>query len=332
MNLEDENYDKFNSDDINNLNKLNYTFNINERFIHVKDDNGEYFTCKTPFLKILKPMHITLNKKKTIAKKYLILETNDELDFNNQIGEFMFIVNKIHEISQEKIRYNSMVWFNTEFDDIGLDIKIRRPIDQQRDSEFIKLTIPKNIENDINLLNKGNYILCDIIFKGLKISSEHIMEEWELKSFITQEKYDELQNEEFICNSIVEVADTLLENDYNEIIEEYNIDKKEEFEKNIENNQIIIENTINNKEELINNEKELININNEEELNNEKEIIDINQDITQDSNIVRKNNEEIIKPKKIKKSINEKIKENKLHKNIKYTEPIRKLSKKLIFT
>jgi len=335
MNLEDENYDKFNSDDINNLNKLNYTFNINERFIHVKDDNGEYFTCKTPFLKILKPMHITLNKKKTIAKKYLILETNDELDFNNQIGEFMFIVNKIHEISQEKIRYNSNVWFNTEFDDIGLDIKVRRPIDQQRDSEFIKLTIPKNIENDINLLNKGNYILCDIIFKGLKISSEHIMEEWELKSFITQEKYDELQNEEFICNSIVEVADTLLENDYNEIIEEYNIepnDKKEEFQKNIENNQIIIENTINNEEELINNEKELININNEEELNNEKEIIDINQDITQDSNIVRKNNEEIIKPKKIKKSINEKIKENKLHKNVKYIEPIRKLSKKLIFT
>lgn len=335
MNLEDENYDKFNSDDINNLNKLNYTFNINERFIHVKDDNGEYFTCKTPFLKILKPMHITLNKKKTIAKKYLILETNDELDFNNQIGEFMFIVNKIHEISQEKIRYNSNVWFNTEFDDIGLDIKVRRPIDQQRDSEFIKLTIPKNIENDINLLNKGNYILCDIIFKGLKISSEHIMEEWELKSFITQEKYDELQNEEFICNSIVEVADTLLENDYNEIIEEYNIehiDKKEEFEKNIENNQIIIENTINNEEELINNEKELIDINNEEELNNEKKIIDINQDITQDSNIVRKNNEEIIKPKKIKKSINEKIKENKLHKNVKYTEPIRKLSKKLIFT
>jgi hypothetical protein len=110
MNLEDENYDKFNNDDINNLNKLNYTFNINERFVHVKDNNGEYFTCKTPFLKILKPMHITLNKKKTIAKKYLILETNDELDFNNQIGEFMFIINKIHEISQEKIRYNSNIF------------------------------------------------------------------------------------------------------------------------------------------------------------------------------------------------------------------------------
>ena len=342
MNLEYENYDKFNNDDINNLNKLNYTFNINERFIHVKDNNGEYFTCKTPFLKILKPMHITLNKKKTIAKKYLILETNDELDFNNQIGEFMFIINKIHEISQEKIRYNSMVWFNTEFDDIGLDIKVRRPIDQQRDSEFIKLTIPKNIENDINALTKGNYILCDIIFKGLKISSEHIMEEWELKSFTTQEKYDELQNEEFICNSIVEVADTLLEDDLNEIIEEHNIeiidkcDKKEEFEKNIENNQTIIEDNINNEEEIIdiNNEEEIIDINNEEEIiniNNEEEIINMNI-ITQDSNIPNKNNKEIIKRKKTKKSINEKIKENKIHKNVKYTEPIRKLSKKLIFT
>ena len=34
------------------------------------------------------------------------------------------------------------------------------------------------------------------------------MEEWELKSFITQEKYDELQNEEFIINSIVEVLNS----------------------------------------------------------------------------------------------------------------------------
>lgn len=328
MSIEDENYDKFNNDDINNLNKLNYTFNISERFIHVKDDNGEYFTCKTPFLKILKPMHITLNKKKTIAKKYLILETNDELDFNNQIGEFMFIINKIHEISQEKIRYNSNVWFNTEFDDIGLDIKVRRPIDQQRDSEFIKLTIPKNIENDINLLNKGNYILCDIIFKGLKISSEHIMEEWELKSFITQEKYDELQNEEFIINSIVEVEDTLLENDYNEIIEEYNIEpnvKDEVFEEKIDNNEYT----------NINNENTNI-VESNIENNVDQEIICIteNNNIEENSNKKnsKKNSEEIIKSKKTKKSINEKIKENKLHKNVKSTEPIRKLSKKLIFT
>jgi hypothetical protein len=314
MNIEDESYDKFNSNDINELNKLNYTFNINERFIHVKDENGEHFTCKTPFLKILKPIHITLNKKKTIAKKYLILETNDELDFNNQIGEFMFIINKIHEISQEKIKSNSMIWFNTEFDDIGLDIKVRRPIDQQRDSEFIKLTIPKHIENDVNLLLKGNYVLCEIIFKGLKISSEHIMEEWELKSFITQEKYDELQNEEFICNSIVEVVDTILENDYNEIINEKEELKEEEINDEINDE---INNETNNE---INNE---IN----DEINNEE----LKEELIENNN---QKSEKVIKSKskKNKKSVNDKIKENKLNKKAKSTEPIRKLSKKLIFT
>ncbi len=309
MNYEDESYDKFNSNTINELNKFNYTFNINERFIHVKNEDGEHFTCKTPFLKILKPVHITLNKKKTIAKKYLILETNDELDFNNQIGEFMFIINKIHEISQEKIKSNSMTWFNTEFDDIGLDIKVRRPIDQQRDSEFIKLTIPKNLENDVNLLLKGNYVLCEIIFKGLKISSEHIMEEWELKSFITQEKYDELQNEEFICNSIVEVTDTLLENDYNEIINENNEVKCDEV-----------------KEELKDDE-----LKDDELKDDEVKDDEVKEDIENNN----KNNEKIIKSKKSKKSeklVNNKIKENKLHKKTKSTEPIRKLSKKLIFT
>ena len=86
MLLADESYDNFNYNDINNLSKFNYKFSLNERFIHVKDKNGNYFGCQTPFLKVLKPIHVTLNKKKTVAKKYLILETNDELDFNNQIG------------------------------------------------------------------------------------------------------------------------------------------------------------------------------------------------------------------------------------------------------
>ena len=88
-------YEKFNNNDINNLTDLNFNFVLNERFIYVTDKDGNHFSCQTPFLKILKPMHITLNKKKTIAKKYLILETNDELDFNNQIGEFMLFLKKI---------------------------------------------------------------------------------------------------------------------------------------------------------------------------------------------------------------------------------------------
>ena len=232
---------------INNLNNLNYTFNINERFIHVKDDNGCYFKSNTPFLKILKPVHITLNKKKTIAKKYLILETNDDLDFNNQVGEFMFIVNKIHEISQEKIRLNSMSWFNTEFDSIGLDIKVRKPVDQHKDSEFIKITLPNTIENDLNNLKKGDYVLCNIIFKGLKISTDYIMEEWELESFTSQEDYDKMQNEDFLVNSIVNVTDTILENDLIDTI-------KNDLENDLENDtvkndlEVDLENTVNNQE------------------------------------------------------------------------------------
>jgi len=206
-------YDEFNNNAINDVNKLNYKFILNDRFIYVNDNDGQYFSCQTPFLKVLKPIHITLNKKKTISKKYLILETNDELDFNNQIGEFMYIINKIHEISQENIKKKSLTWFNTEFDDIGLDIKVRRPIDQQKDNEFIKISIPSNIEDQISKLTKGTYVLCNIIFKGLKISNDYINEEWEILDFITQEKYDEEQNEEFINNSVqMDAIQTLLEN------------------------------------------------------------------------------------------------------------------------
>ena len=69
MLLEDESYDKFNYCDINNLSKFNYKFSLNDRFIHVKDKDGNYFGCQTPFLKILKPIHVTLNKKKNSRKK-----------------------------------------------------------------------------------------------------------------------------------------------------------------------------------------------------------------------------------------------------------------------
>ena len=213
MIVDETSYEKFNNSDINDLNKYDFKLVLNDRFIYVKDPRNNYFSCQTPFLKILKPVHITFNKKKTIAKKYLILETNDELDFNNQIGEFMFIINKIHEVSQEKIKEKSLEWFNTEFDEFGLDIKVRRPIDQQKDNEFIKISIPSNIEDEISKLTKGKYILCNIIFKGLKLSNDYINEEWEVADFITQEKYDEEQNQEFINNSVeMDTIQTLLEN------------------------------------------------------------------------------------------------------------------------
>ena len=209
MYFEDETHDKCNNFDINNLNTLNFNFVLNDRFIYVKDQENNYLKCQTPFLKVLKPIYTTLNKKKTIAKNYLILETNDELDFNNQIGEFMFVINKIHEISQEKIRENSLTWFNTEFDDIGLDIKVKRPIEHQKDNEFIRIAISKDkdLENQMKSLSKGEYVLCNIIFKGLKISNECITEEWELKNYITQEKYDEMQNGALICDNSSDLLD-----------------------------------------------------------------------------------------------------------------------------
>jgi hypothetical protein len=293
-------------ENISKLHKLNFNFSIKDRFINVFDNNGDHFEFQTPFLKVLKPSHTTLNKKKTIAKKYLILETNDELDFNNQIGEFMFIINKIHEVSQEKIRENSLTWFNTEFDDIGLDIKVRRPIDQQKDSEFIKISIPKdnNINDDISTLSKGDYVLCDIVFKGLKVSSDNITEEWELKKIITQEKYDEMLNNEYICNNIgnIDLTNTILDEN-TEIIDPLEPPVELESKENIEN---ITENDI-----------EVISI-----LDEPVEVEEVK--VITKSKV--KNNKE--------KSNISKIAENKLKKqeSSKNTELIKKFSKKIIFT
>jgi len=301
MEFQDENYDDFNNNEVNNLSSLNYNFILNDRFVHVVDDKGYYFKCQTPFLKILKPIHTTYNKKKTVAKQYLILEINDELDFNNQIGEFMFIINKIHEVSQEKIREKSVEWFNTEFDDIGLDMKVKRPIDQQKENEFIKICIPKNkdIENEIANLSKGSYVLCNIIFKGLKISSDNIVEEWEIKDLITQEKFDEIQNSQLISDIIEnnDVINTLLEDQININEEIY------------ENNEVV--------SEIVN---ENINIENNIENN-----IDINNNIVNENNI---ENNVVSKKVKKEKSKSKSIIDNK----IKNKELIKKSSKKLIFT
>ena len=225
---------------INNLNQLNFNFKINERFIYstYENDKSKYFEFQTPFLKILKPIHNTYNKKKTIAKKYLILETNDDLDFDNQIGDFMFIINKIHELSQEKIREKSMEWFNTEFDDIGLDLKVRRPIDQQKENEFIKICIPNvAIESKINNLKKGDYVLCNIIFKGLKVSSDFIMEELEIVSIITQEEFDENQKNEMLSNMVDDKVFSQENNDLESPIEIIENLENEKMQNNIQINE-----------------------------------------------------------------------------------------------
>ena len=218
------------------MNNLRFDFKLNERFVYVTNEDGSYYEFQSPFLKVLKPVHITYNKKKNIAKKYLILETNDELDFDNQIGDFMFVINKLHEISQEKIRINSIKWFNTEFDDIGLDLKVRRPIDHQKDNEFIKICIPINsiIEEKLNNVIKGDYVLCNILFKGLKVSSDFIMEEIEIKEIILQKEYDEIQNNKFINESVKEnsIINQLLDEDVKELENLQHIEDLEELKEN----------------------------------------------------------------------------------------------------
>jgi hypothetical protein len=353
MLLEDESYDKFNYCDINNLSKFNYKFSLNDRFIHVKDNDGNYFGCQTPFLKVLKPLHVTLNKKKTVAKKYLILETNDELDFNNQIGEFMFIINKIHEISQEKIKEKSIEWFNTEFDEIGLDIKVKRPIDQQKESEFIRLSIPHNIESEISKLSKETYVLCNIIFKGLKLSNDYINEEWEIVNLITQEKYEEEQRNEFINNTVeIDAIQTLLDH----IIDENTIVENTIVENTIVENTVVentfVENNVVeiNKDKIISDENNYIQVTNEGNKiligGHENVYVDTTKDISDTNNTDNINNIETneiisitenlneIKVKKhIKKNkiIGERILEKKINKNDKKYGVIKKSSKKIIF-
>ena len=308
--------------------KLNYNFNLNERYIYVTNEEDKNFICETPFLKILKPIHISLNKKKTIANKYIVLETNDDLDFNNQIGEFMFIINKIHEISQEKIRENSMKWFNTEFDDIGLDIKVKRPIDQQKDNEFIKIIIPKdkNIEDEINKLNKGEYISCKISFKGLKVSSENIIEEWELKEYISQHIYDENQNNNYICDSIVKI-DNLLENDIKEIIEENNNTKEIliDLNNNIceeDNSNICEENNSN----ICKEDNNLTNVIKTIYIKEENNLFNVKKEQTKIIKKISKKERDITDL-----SITDKIKENKINKLLS-NKNIKKITKKIIFT
>ena len=118
-----------NSNSIYDFNHLNFDFDYKSRFINCLFDNEKNFMFETPFLKVLKPIHVSNSKKNIGTNKYIILETLNNLQNNN---EFMIVINKIHEISQENIKKNSKAWFNIELDDFGLDMKVRLPIDNQK--------------------------------------------------------------------------------------------------------------------------------------------------------------------------------------------------------
>jgi hypothetical protein len=332
----------WNNEVINNIdeiNNLSFRFSINERFVYAKNSNNKYFQFQSPFLKVLKPVHVIYNKKKSISKKYLILETLEDIDFNNQINDFIYMINKVHEISQERIKEKSLAWFNTEFDEIGLDLKIRRPIEQNNNSEFIKISIPldnSELEEKILKLSKGEYVLCDLLFKGLKVSSDFILEDIEIINFMTQKEYDDIQNNDFINDSI------FLNNEIIENIEEH-------IEEHIENNteslpkkDLPVSNgneTLENKEIIESKEVENCEVNNKHTviLDNIPVIVDIISEKVSVESIKVENIE--IKNKKV--LINKKYKENKEINNQKNNqknnikkknELIKKISKKLIFT
>ena len=57
-------------ENLDNYSKLNFNFEYKNRLIRSTFENNEYFKLDTPFLKVLKPVHISSNKKKYSKKIY----------------------------------------------------------------------------------------------------------------------------------------------------------------------------------------------------------------------------------------------------------------------
>jgi len=219
---------------------LLFHFDYKNHFVHCHYGNNSQYQFQTSLLKVLKPLHISSNKKNKQSNKYIIIEINPDNEipaYNLSESEIennylMVIVNKLHEISQENIQKNSIQWFNIELDDFDLDMKVKRPIDQQKNIQFIKILIHNNEEllQKIEKLEKNTYISMDIRFNGLRICSDHLMEEWELMDFTSQED-KELQLSEYIENKM-DVSNLLPliinENNSYEKNIEMNIEKKKD--------------------------------------------------------------------------------------------------------
>ena len=238
MEVVEETKSKYNMDyieKINNINKLSYNFDYKNRFIYCNYDDDSNLIIETSFLKVLKPIHFSNSKKKNLSKKYIILELTDQNNDNQD--DYLLVLNKVHEISQYNIKKNSLSWFNTDFDDFTLDIKVRTPIDIQKDIKFIKFFINNdNVYNKIRGLDKNIYISSKIKFNGLKINSDHLVEEWEIINFITQEEYEvEFLNLENINDK--SITEYLTENFINneKIIDKIELKKNKKIENTLEN-------------------------------------------------------------------------------------------------
>ena len=275
-----------------NFMDLSFNCITEERYIYVKNKNDECFKSETPFLKVLKPYHINKNKS------YIILAINDDFDFNDEINDFVYLINKIHEFSQENIKLESKKWFGKDFDIFDLDNIVKRPIEEHKSNNYIKLVIPNNelLEQKILNLSKDTYVKCNIEFQGLKISKETLMEEWYITDFITQEETDEKNKLEYVSDLKIQ-QDTFQYNesqndseesklnndtqiDETQIVEtqivESQIDESQNVETQIDESKIvesqIVESQIDAQETQLNNDIQNYESNNETQLNN----IDIN--------------------------------------------------------
>ena len=268
-------------------NFIDLSFNCitEERYIYVKNKTDECFKSETPFLKVLKPYHINKNKS------YIILSINDDFDFNDEINDFVYLINKIHEFSQENIKLESKKWFGKDFDIFDLDNIVKRPIEEHKSNNYIKLVIPNNelLEQKILNLSKDTYVKCNIEFQGLKISKETLMEEWYITDFITQEETDEKNKLEYVSDLKIQ-QDTFqyneLQNDSEEsklnidsqiiesqIVESQIVETQNEESQNDESQ--IDETQINTQESQLNNESQN-DTTQETQLNNDEDTIDIN--------------------------------------------------------
>lgn len=311
-------------ENIENLRHLNFKFEYQKRLIHSYFDNNEQFTFKTPLLKVLKPIHKSFNKKKNTEKKYIILEVFENSETYNELDDFIIVINKLHEISQENIRINSIKWFNTEFDDIGLDMKVKKPIEYQKNKQFIKIIIPENKDllDKIELLEKDEYISCHLLFKGLKVYSEYLVEEYEIIDFLTEDELNENNDNNIEENSIdfndselnnnieedivntenIESNTSEINNDTNKNIYESNVKDEDQFE-NIDEQKISIENKEKldiNENLIINYEKSDNNLNNNEELNMNENKNTEKSLIIQENLVEESNNDQVIEKKKTK--------------------------------
>lgn len=297
-----------NSNSIYDFNNLTFDFDYKNRFINCLFDNEKNFMFETPFLKVLKPLHISNSKKNIELNKYIILETLNNLENNN---EFMIVINKIHEISQENIKKNSKSWFNLELDDFGLDMKVRRPIDNQKNIQFIKIIIGNDqlLLNKINNLEKNTYISMKIKYSGLRVLSDNLIEEWELIDFITQNDYDK---------NMIELKSIDIESFIENKINLYNYKNEEEQlnENPVDNNEqklneslIVIEQQKSNNDQPVNEEpyvnkklqiNEVVNVNEELQINKELQVMkesnnnSKNEKKYKEKNILEKNNKQNI--------------------------------------